>query len=122
MGHGPLAIWYHRHLFPVLGAAAQGFVDGPLFIPQPPQHHRFIFPVEGVIGKLLRQCPMSAVVFCNDQKAAGVLVDAVDDAGAQFPADARKAVAAVVEQGVDQGTLDVYKRQPQGIPRWKVPS
>ena len=41
----------------------------------------------------------------RDEQAGGVLVDAVDDTGARDAADARKAVAAMGEQGVDQGTV-----------------
>ena len=45
---------------------------------------------------------MRKVVFRGDQQAGGILVDAVDDAGALFPADAGERVPAVPQQRVDQ--------------------
>ena len=50
---------------------------------------------------------MGGVVFGDDEQAAGVLVDAVDDAGADGPADAGKRGAAVVEQRIDQRAVRV---------------
>ena len=55
---------------------------------------------------------MCGVVFGGDNEAAGVPVNAVDNAGAQFAADAGEAVAAVVQQSVHQGAV--------GIPRCRV--
>ena len=44
---------------------------------------------------------MRKVVFRNDEQSRGVLVDAVDDAGALLAADAGERVAAIVHEGVD---------------------
>ena len=41
------------------------------------------------------------------QQAAGVLVDAVHDAGADLAADAGQAALAMPQQGVDQGAVRV---------------
>ena len=46
---------------------------------------------------------MGKVVFRGNNESAGVPVNAVDDTGALFAADAAQTVPTVVEQGVDQG-------------------
>ncbi len=55
-----------------------------------------------MIGKGLRQRLVRAVRLGDDHDAAGVLVEAVDDARPLDAADARQAVAAMVDQRVDQ--------------------
>ena len=57
-----------------------------------------------MILQLCGQGLMGKVVFCRDEQAGGVLVDAVDDAGAQLTVDTGQAALTVVEQGVDQRT------------------
>ncbi len=47
---------------------------------------------------------MGAVVFGDEDDAAGLLVEAVDDAGAEVAADAGELVE-VVEEGVDEGAV-----------------
>ena len=54
---------------------------------------------------------MSGIVFSNHQKAACVLVDSVDDAGTHHSADARKAVSAMVKQGVNKGAVGISRRR-----------
>lgn len=44
---------------------------------------------------------------CHHQQTAGVLIDAVDDAGPDLAANAGKAALAVPEQSVDQGAVRV---------------
>ena len=48
---------------------------------------------------------MCIVVFGGDDKPGGVLVNAVDDAGALFTADSGKTAAAVVKQSVDKRSV-----------------
>ena len=48
---------------------------------------------------------MGKVVFRHCQQAAGVLVDAVDDAGPQLAVDAGEVVAQGVQQAIDQGVI-----------------
>ena len=64
-------------------------------------HDGAVFPGKGVLFDLFGQASVGKVVLCHDQKAAGVLVDAVDNAGADDPVDAGQRVTAVVEQCVD---------------------
>lgn len=49
---------------------------------------------------------MGAVVLGDDDAAGGVFVEAMDDAGAGFTADAGE-VVAVMEEGVDEGAVGV---------------
>ena len=53
---------------------------------------------QGLVGK---------VVLRRDDEAGGVPVDAVDNARPQLPVDSGECIAAVVEQGVDQGPVRV---------------
>ena len=48
---------------------------------------------------------MGQIVFCHHKQARGVLIDAVDDAGAQDSVDAGQALPSGVEQAVDQGVV-----------------
>ena len=59
-----------------------------LVLPQPPQGHRLVFPVQRVVRQLGGQRLVGPVVLGHDQQAAGVFIDAVDDAGPQFAPDA----------------------------------
>ena len=56
---------------------------------------------------LLGKTDVGGVVLCHHQQAAGVLVDAVHDAGADLAADAGQAALAMPQQGVDQGAVRV---------------
>ena len=50
---------------------------------------------------------MGGVVLGHHHHAGGILVEAVDDAGALHPANARKRVAAMMDQRVDQRSRPV---------------
>ncbi len=65
-----------------------------------------------MIRQLSRQCQMGGVVFGGDDQAAGVPVDAVNDAGTLLAADAGEGVPAVVQQGVDQRAGEI---QPHAL-------
>ncbi len=53
-------------------------------------------------GEHLAELSVGAVVFGNEDEAAGLLVEAVDDAGAEVAADFGE-LGEVVEEGVDEG-------------------
>ena len=63
-----------------------------------------------MVGKLRRQGLVRAVVLRHHHDAGGVLVEAMDDAGAALAADAGKAVAAMGDQRVDQGAGPISGR------------
>ena len=56
---------------------------------------------------LLRQADVGSIILGHHQQAAGVLVDAVHDAGADLAADTGQAAPAMPQQGVDQGAVRV---------------
>lgn len=56
-----------------------------------------------VVGKLGGELGVGTVGLRHHHDPGGVLVEAMDDAGPSHPADARKALAAVGDQGVHQG-------------------
>ena len=55
-----------------------------------------------MVGELLGEAAMRLVVLGDDEQAAGVLVEPVDDAGPAHAADAGEALAAMGDEGVDQ--------------------
>ena len=63
--------------------------------------------VDAVYAHLGAERLMGGIVFGNDEKAARVLVNAVDDARADGPADARQLPRAVVKQRVDERAVRV---------------
>ena len=60
------------------------------------RRYSVVQPEQGVVLELGGQGQVGPVVFRRDNQAGGVPVDAVDDAGAQRPVDAGKAVFAVI--------------------------
>ena len=64
-------------------------------------------PVDAMHTELGAERLVRGIVFGHDQQTAGVLIDTVDDAGADGPADAGKLPGAVVQQRVDQRAVRV---------------
>lgn len=82
---------------------------------KPPYTTVWYTPGDAVHGELLRQRKMRLVVFCHYKQAAGVLVNAVHDAGTHFAVDAGEPARAVVQQCVHQCAVRV-SRPPGGPP------
>ena len=111
MGDGVFGVFLgDAHLLAVGGAATDGGIDGNCIFPEMSVDDGLVLPREAVGLNLLRQPPVGLVVFGYNQKAAGVLINAVDDAGANHPVDAGKGALAVVQQGVYQGAGVVSRR------------
>lgn len=55
-------------------------------------------------GEKSGQALMRGIGLGDDEQARGVLVEPVDDAGAANSANARKALAAMSDESVDQGS------------------
>lgn len=70
-------------------------------------HYGAVGPLNRVVCELGGKPLVRAIGLGNDEKAGGVLVDAVDDARAGDTADARKLAAAMVEQGIDQSSVGI---------------
>ena len=60
---------------------------------------------------LFGQCLVGGVRFCNDQKAAGILINAMHNAGADGPADAGQPPRTVPQQCIDHGAVRVAGRR-----------
>ena len=109
--HGLAAVLFRdAHLFPVRRVAPDGRVDRAAVLTDIAADDAGIRPRQRVILELRSQRPVRMIVFCRDQQAGRVLVNAVDDARAQFAADAGKAVAAVVHQRVHERPAPMASR------------
>ncbi len=62
-----------------------------------------------VVGEGLRQGTMGKIVLGDDENAARVLVEAMNDAGSAYAADSRKRFTAMVDQGVDERARPVAR-------------
>ena len=82
-------------------------VDGAAVLAEVSHGKALICPRERVIRELRREGEVRGVVLRRDDQAAGVAVDAVDDAGALFAADAGETVAAVVQKRVHERPVRV---------------
>ena len=60
-----------------------------------------------MILQLLRKIQMCSVVFCDDQQAGGIFVDAMNDAGTESAADPRQAFAAMIQHSVDHRAVGI---------------
>lgn len=70
-------------------------VDSALFLMQTAYGDGLVDPRDGVLLQPRCQCQMSLVVLSNNQQAAGVLVNTVNNARANDAAYPRERVAAV---------------------------
>ena len=96
MGDGGTSAGHHRHLLAVAAAAADRGVYGAAVLPEAPHRQTLIGAGQRMIRQLSRQCQMGGIVFGSDDQAAGVPVDAVDDAGAQGAVDPREGISTVI--------------------------
>ena len=79
----------HRHALAVEGVAADLALDHAVAGARRAPDHGVIGALDGVVGELLGEAAHRALGLGGDQKAARVLVEAVDDAGPRLAADAR---------------------------------
>ncbi len=80
----------------------------PLRSPGHAAHQGEVMFLGGAVGELGAEAAVGEVVFGDDQAAAGVLVEPVNDAGPLLAADARER-RAMRQQGVDKGVLGVAR-------------
>ena len=76
-----------------------------------PPNHRQVGLLDALLGELGGQGAVRGVVLGGHQKAAGVLVQPVDDAGAADPAYARKRAAAMGKQPIDESPIRMARRR-----------
>jgi len=99
-----------RHLLAVRRVTADGCVDRAGVFLQIAADDALIGSCQRVVFELRGKMRVGSVVFCRNQKPRRVLVNPVDNAGALFPADTGKRIAAVMQQRVDHRPVRVPRR------------
>ena len=103
---GVVAALRHDGAQHAVAGAAERRVDGARIACRRAPHQRLIGALElagaAMVGKGVGQRAMRGVGLGDHHDAAGVLVEAVDDARPPDAADAGQAVAAMMDQRVDQ--------------------
>jgi hypothetical protein len=116
---GP-AFFRDGHFLAVDGMAADRELHGAGRLLRRAPDEGEVFLADGVGGKLRDERGVGLLVLGDDEDAGGVLVEAVDDAGAEFATDALE-IGAMVEQGVDEGVGGMAGRgmddEPGGLSR-----
>lgn len=98
MRHRPAAVVVGRHFFTVFHAAGYGFVDDAFVVNDIAVQKGDIIP-SGCFGfYLFCKRKVRRVVFCDDQKSGGVLVQTVD-----YPRTGNAVDFAQILDPVDQG-------------------
>ena len=109
--HGMAGVFLRNgHALSIDRVAADGGVHRAGIGAEAAVDHGLVHTRKAPVGELRRERLMGEIVFCHDQKAARVAVDAVDDAGAHLSADAGERIAAMVQQGVDERPVRVAGR------------
>ena len=80
-------------------------------------HEAGVDAVNGMFRKLLGEALMRAVRLGDDHHARRVFIEAVHDTGPHDPANARQAIGAVIEQGIDEGCTARARGGMDGHPR-----
>ena len=101
-GEGGAAFFRDGHFLAVDGMAADGEIDRAGGFGRGAPHEGEVFLLDGVGGELGDEGSDGLFVLGDDEDAGGVFVEAMDDAGAEFAADAGE-IGAVVEKSVDEG-------------------
>ena len=116
MGHGRLTVLFgNRHFFAVHRMAA----DGPIYISrilfQIAQQNTVIYPFHRVAFYLFGQTQVGGIGLGHQEQAAGILINAMDDARPCDTIDAGQRVTTMVEQGMDQRTAVMPGTIPFGL-------
>ena len=97
----------HSHFLPVGAGTLQsgGNRARPAFGRTPNKCEVFAFhaAIAAVGGELFGQALVGGIILGDHQETGCLLVDAVDDAGTLHPADTGQTIAAMGNQGVDEG-------------------
>ena len=87
-------------LLPVLFAAADGGIYGAAFFLDVAADNGGIFSGDGMHLQLLRQGLVRFVIFADHQKAGGIHIDAMHNAGALYAVDGGQICTAVMHNGI----------------------
>ena len=97
------------------GVAADGQGDGAGVLRGPAVHQREVALAQAALAEHLAELAVREIVLGDDDEAAGLLVQPVDDAGAQIAAYLREPFAEVEEQSVDQRAAVVFRGAGAGV-------
>ena len=112
VGYGGLGIALgDAHLLPIRRVPPNGGIHGAAVLFQIAADNGLVGPRHGVVFQLRGQDRVGQVIFGNGQKSGGVLINPVDNAWAQLPIDAGKAVSHGIEKTVHQGVVLVPRRR-----------
>ena len=92
----PVVYVQDRHLFAIARMASNGEIDCAVFLARGTVNEAEVFALCGFGGDLCLEVLVGEVRFCDDDRAGGVFIEAVNDAGALGSADAGKLVATMV--------------------------
>ena len=104
MGDGAFAIHLvDRHFFAIGIVPANRRVDDAFVVGQHAVYNRPVTTRDRVVCKLHGKRLMGGIIFTDDDGAGRILIDSVDDSGAQHAVDAGKLSPTVIQYGVDKG-------------------
>ena len=98
----------YRHALSILRMTCDGRIHRAV-LANFPVHHGAVFARKAVRLDLLRQVPVRGVVLRDDKQPARVLVNTMHNARANHAVDARKRIAAVVQQCVHKCTVIIAR-------------
>ena len=101
------AALHHRHALAIHRMAANSPFDFALARHGTTPDHRLIEAFDAARREIGGQRPMGGVVLCGHDQAAGILVQAMDDARATFASDAREGHSTMGDEGVDQCAIRI---------------
>ncbi len=103
-GHRPLAVGHNRHALAVVTVAADRPVDHSPHRRRQPPDHRLVETFHPMQGELPGEADVGTIGLGHHQDTAHLAVETMDDARPGDATDAGEAVAAMGEEGVDEGT------------------
>ncbi len=114
----------HGNLDAVVAAPRQGRVDGPFARMWLAPDKGCVGPLQPSIppmtGKLVLQLLQRWLCLCHDHDAAGLFVEAMDDARPQFAANAGEFRSTMSEEGIDEGSVRRTWGRVDDQARWFV--
>jgi len=117
MGHGlaRILIVRNRNLGPIAGRTGQRRIDGAAgalgHTPADGEVGALQAAIATVRGELLSEALMRRIGLRHDQQPRRILVEPMDDPRPADPANARKAVATMCDERVDQSTGGMSRRR-----------
>ena len=101
------AALHHRHALAIHRMAANSPFDFALARHGATPDYGLIKAFDAARREIGRQRPMGGIILGSHDQAAGILVQAMDDARATFASDAREGLSAMGDEGVDQRAIGI---------------